>query len=208
MVCTAFLREVISASFRFAICCSRSIKSAVSCLYRLMRLAFRCMMIYDMTSSSITNPVKPPIWMNDRSRMAVISASRFCRSVCTFPSIWTTSPCSCLLSSAFRAARLSAWTDKRRLCACCSVLIFRLKERCIVVVTVGFASSFLPKMPKKPLRLDFLGCSCTLFCTITGTWLVILSLMACCCSSIWTIWHICRSLSSRRWRTLSIRSAG
>ena len=30
-------------------------------------------------------------------------------------------------------------------------------------------TSFLPKMPKKPLRLDFLGCSCTLFCTITGT---------------------------------------
>ena len=59
--------------------------------------------------------------------------------------------------------------DKERLCACCSAIIFRLRERSIVVVAVGFASSFLPKMPKKPLRLDFLGCSCTFFCTITGT---------------------------------------
>ena len=38
-----------------------------------------------------------------------------------------------------------------------------------MVVTVGFASSFLPKMPKNPFRLGFLGCSCTLFCAITGT---------------------------------------
>ena len=51
----------------------------------------------------------------------------------------------------------------------CLPFIFRLKERCIVVVTVGFASSFLPKMPKNPFRLGFLGCSCTLFCAITGT---------------------------------------
>ena len=208
MVCTAFLREFISTLFLSNDCCNCPIKSVVFNLYRLMRLAFRCMMIYDMTNSNITNPVKPPIWMNDRSRMAAISASRFCRSVCTFPSIWTTSPCSCLFNSAFRAARLSACSDKRRFWVCCSAIIFRLRERSIVVVMVGFASSFLPNMPRNPLRFGFLDCSCTLRRTITGTWLVILSLITCCCSSTCTIWRICRSLSSRRWRTLSMRSAG
>ena len=161
-----------------------------------------------MTNSNKTNPVKPPIWKNDRSRMAAISASRFCKSACTFLSIWRIKPCNCLLSSAFRAARLSACSDRRRLCSCCSAIIFRLRERSIVVVTVGLISSFLPNMPKNPFRFGFLGCSWALFCTITGTWWVILSLMACCCLSTCTIWRICRSLSSRRWRTLSMRSAG
>ena len=61
MVCTAFLREFISTLFLSNDCCNCPIKSVVFNLYRLMRLAFRCMMIYDMTNSNITNPVKPPI---------------------------------------------------------------------------------------------------------------------------------------------------
>ena len=165
-------------------------------------------MIYEMTNNKKTNPVKPLICINDCSCMAVISASRFCKSACTFLSIWRISPCNCLLSSAFRAARLSACTERQRLCACCSANKFRLSERSIVVVTVGFASSFLPKIPKKPFRFVFLGCSCTLLCTITGTCCAIFSLMVCCSSSNVTIPRICSSLSSRRWRTLSIRSTG
>ena len=169
MVCTAFLREAISASFCSTDCCNCPIKSVVFLLYRLMLLALRCMMIYEITNSRRTNPVKHPTCINDCSRMAVISSSRFCKSACTFLSIWWINPCSCRLSSAFRAARLSACSDRRRLCACCSAIMSRLRERSIVVVTVGFGFSFLPKMPRNPLRFGFCGCSCTLFCTITGT---------------------------------------
>ena len=151
-----------------------------------------------MTNNKKTNPVKPPICINDCSRMAAISAFHFCRSACILLSIWRIKPCNCRLSSAFRAARLSACTERRRLCPLCSAIIFRLRERSIVVVTVGFTSSFLPKIPKNPFRFGFLGCSCTLFCTIAGTWWAIFSLGACCSSSSLTIPRICCSLSSRR----------
>ena len=169
MVCTAFFREAISSSFCSTDCCNCPIKSVVFCLYRLIRLALRCMMIYDITSRRKTNPVRLPICINDCSLMAVISASRFCRSACTFLSIWCINPCSCRLSSAFRTARLSVCSDRRRLCARCSVIMSRSRERSIVVVTVGFGFSFLPNMPRNPFRFGFCGCSCTLFCTIMGT---------------------------------------
>ena len=138
--------------------------------------------------------------------MAVISISRFCRSDCTLSSIWRISPLNSLLSSALRTARLSACSDNRRLCSFCSLTMFLLGERSVVVVVNGFVSSFLPNIPKKPLRFGFLGCSCTILCTITGTWLTIFLLMDCCSSVNRTIWNICRSLSSKRLRTLSIRS--
>ena len=125
------------------------------------------------------------------------------------PMVGCTVACAVDVATALvRAARLSACTERRRLCPLCSAIIFRLRERSIVVVTVGFTSSFLPKIPKNPFRFGFLGCSCTLFCTIAGTWWAIFSLKACCSSSSLTIPRICCSLSSRRWRTLSICSAG
>ena len=89
--------------------------------------------------------------------MAVISLSLFCKSDCTFFSIWQINPCSCLLSSALRAARLSACSDNRRLCAFCSLTMFLLDERSVVVVVVGFVPSFLPKMLKKPFRFGLFG---------------------------------------------------
>ena len=92
-----------------------------------------------MTNSKRTNPIKPPICINDFLRIAVISLSLFCKSDCTFFSIWQINPCSCLLSSALRAARLSACSDNRRLCAFCSLTMFLLDERSVVVVVVGFA---------------------------------------------------------------------
>ncbi|GFI39890.1 hypothetical protein IMSAGC016_01673 [Muribaculaceae bacterium] len=159
-----------------------------------------------MTNSKRTNPIKPPICINDFSRMAVISASLLCKSDCTFFSIWQINPRSCLLSSALRAARLSACSDNRRLCAFCSLTMFLSGERSVVVVVNGFVFSFLPNMPKNPLRFGFLGCSCTIFCTITGSWLAIFLLMDCCSSINRTIWNICRSLYSKRLRTLSTRS--
>ena len=112
-----------------------------------------------MTNSKRTNPIKPPICINDFLRIAVISLSLFCKSDCTFFSIWQINPCSCLLSSALRAARLSACSDNRRLCAFCSLTMFLLDERSVVVVVVGFVPSFLPKMLKKPFRFGFLDCS-------------------------------------------------
>ena len=69
------------------------------------------------------------------------------------------------------------------LCRCCSAIISRSRERSIVVVTVGFWLSFLPNMPRNPFRFGFCGCSCTLFCTITGTCRAIFSLRTCCSSS-------------------------
>ena len=141
-------------------------------------------------------------------RIVIISASRFCRSDWTFSSIWRINPCSCKFSSALRAARLSACFDRRRLCDCCSAIMSRLRERSIVVVVVDSGFSFLPKIPRNPFRFGFLGCSCTLFCTITGTWRASFSLRACCSSSNLTMPRICCSLSSRIWRTLSIRSDG
>ena len=151
-----------------------------------------------MTSSRRTIAVRPPICMNDCSRMAAISASRSCRSLCTFSSIWRIKPCNCRLSSAFRAARLSACSDRRRLCTRCSAIMFRLMERSIVMVVVGSGFSLLPKIPRNPFRFGFLGCSCTLFCTITGTCRAIFSLRVCCSSSSLTMPRICCSLSSRR----------
>lgn len=102
-------------------------------------------------------------------QVVVLSASRFCRSACTFLSIWRINPCSCRLSFAFRATRLSVCSDRRRLCARCLAIMSRSRERSIVVVTVGFGFSFLPNMPRNLFRFGFCGCSCTLFCTITGT---------------------------------------
>ena len=137
--------------------------------------------------------------------MATISSSRPCRSACTLFSIWQISPFNCLLRSALRAARLSACSDNRRLCSFCSLTMLLLGERSVVVVVGGFVSSFLPNMPKNPFRFGFLGCSCILVWTMRGTWLAIFLLMDCCSSINRTIWNICRSLSSKRLRTLSIR---
>lgn len=145
----------MSTSFCCTDCSNCSIKSVVLRLYRLMFFASRCMMISEMTNSKRTNPIKPPICINDFLRMAVISLSLFCKSDCTFFSIWQINPCSCLLSSALRAARLSACSDNRRLCAFCSLTMFLLDERSVVVVVVGFVPSFLPKMLKKPFRFGF-----------------------------------------------------
>ena len=105
--------------------------------------------------------------------MAVISASRFCRSRSTFLSICPISDCSCRFNSLLRMARLSACSDKRRLCACCCVISLRFSAWSMEVVAVGFDFSFLPNKPKKPLRFVFLGCSCVLFAAMKGTRLAI-----------------------------------
>ena len=50
----------------------------------------------------------------------------------------------------------------------------------MVVVAVGFASSFFPNSPKKPVRFLFFGSSCELFNAMAGTCLAIFSFISSC----------------------------
>lgn len=164
------------------------------------------MIKYESSSSNATTAVSPPTCTDDCLRMAANSVSCCCRSVRILASIFLIIPCNWQFSFLFLTERLSVYWLNLSLCSFWRAITSLFSVLSMEVVTVGFASSFFPDSPKKPVRFLFGGSSCELLRAITGTRRAILSFISSCSLSTSMILFSRFSFSASSRQTLSIRS--